>query len=281
LRVLAPIVLFALLLIACGESEKVDKRKKVARVHNTYLYQSDLKGVVTPGSSAEDSIAQVQNYIDDWIRQQAILYQAEKSMSSDLKKIERQMEDYRNSLIIYAFEKELTKQKLDTVVTKEEIEAYYLDNKQDFLLKDHLVKVLYLKLLKTSPDIEKMEQWYKLEGENDLTEVQDYAREYAENFYYDENNWLYFDDIIKEVPLKLDDKLTFIRKRKKIKLEDDSYIYFLNVLDYRLEDGISPMNLEHENIKGRIMNLRIRAFIENTRQDLLNKAYENKSIEIY
>lgn len=61
----------------------------------------------------------------------------------------RQIEQYRNSLIIYAYESELVKQKLDTVVSQAEIESYY--KSQNFHLRENIVLASYVIISKDSP----------------------------------------------------------------------------------------------------------------------------------
>ena len=58
----------------------------------------------------------------------AVLHKAESNLDDDQKSVEKQLEEYRNSLITYAYETELIKQKLDTVVSEDEIAAFYKNN---------------------------------------------------------------------------------------------------------------------------------------------------------
>ena len=72
------------------------------------------------------------------------------------KDFQKQLEDYRKTLIIYSYEKELIRQKLDTNVAQEEIKAFYEENKQNFNLRDDILKVRYLKVAKNAPQIKKI-----------------------------------------------------------------------------------------------------------------------------
>ena len=42
-------------------------------------------------------------------------------------------------------------QKLDTIVSIGEIDSFYKNNKENFVLKDHIVKVNYIKVKKEVP----------------------------------------------------------------------------------------------------------------------------------
>ena len=115
-------------LSACGLlPNNVKGDKPVARVHDSYLYESELSGIVQTGTSKKDSGLLVRNYIDNWARQQLLLSKASLNLSLDdiQGKLDKQIEDYRVSLIIHAYKKELIRQQLDTIITDDQIKEYY------------------------------------------------------------------------------------------------------------------------------------------------------------
>ncbi len=270
--------LFLCLIAACGGEEQKDP---LARVHDKFLYASDLEGLVADGASTADSAEIVQRYIENWTRESVLLHQAEQNLRDFQKEIERQLEDDRRSLIIYAYEKALIQQKLDTSVGIGEIEEYYIQNRENFLLKDFIVKVLYVKMDSTSVVLDQVDKLYKLRKEEHLGELQKICDQHALNFYYDNEAWLYFDDLTKEIPLSVYSKEEFLERGKPIKFEDNGLIYYLNVLDYKLKDNISPLPLQQENITNIIINQRKRELIEQMRLDLYNDALDHQHIEIF
>jgi len=118
LRSLVIIAFLITLLSSCNllPSKAKNKEKAIARVNDKYLYREDLKDVVPAGASATDSIEITAAYINNWVRQELLLKQAEDNLEESNRDFTNQIEQYRNSLIIYAYESELVKQKLDTVV---------------------------------------------------------------------------------------------------------------------------------------------------------------------
>jgi len=130
-----------------------DKKDAVARVYDMYLYPEDLAGVVPSGTSRPDSIAITKNFIRNWIRQKVVLKKAEENLDNEKKDVEKQLSEYRNSLITYAYEKALIEQKLDTTISPKEVEDFYNTNQANFELKDNIIRVIYLKLNKKSPKI--------------------------------------------------------------------------------------------------------------------------------
>ena len=82
----------------------------------------------------------LKNYIDNWIHESLIIHKAETNLNNEQKNVEKQLQDYRNSLITFIYEKALVQEKLDTIVKNSEIEEYYTKNKANFELKDNIIK---------------------------------------------------------------------------------------------------------------------------------------------
>ena len=190
------------------------------------------------------------------------------------------MADYRKDLLIHEMETIKLDEKLDTNVTEEEILNYHRSHKEDFQLNDYLVKVLYLKIPTDAPNVSKIENVYRLQKSGDLATVETYAKIYATNFYYDIESWIYFDDLLKEIPLTDINKDRFILNLSKIRFEDNGFYYFVNILDYKLKNSISPLDFERENIKARILNLRIKETRDQLKKELIDAAYEKNEVTI-
>lgn len=114
--------------VSCQNSKNGNGDRIVATVYDKTLYQSDLQSVLYEGISVNDSLVRTKAFIDNWIRRQLLIHQAENNIDKSELNFSRQLEDYRNSLIIYKYESMLIEQNLDTVVSDEEIAAYIEDN---------------------------------------------------------------------------------------------------------------------------------------------------------
>ena len=282
-KIASYLLLIFFVLNACNNSPKEPEKDAVAKVYDRYLYRSDLKGIVPKAASYRDSINIVKNYIDSWIRQNILLHKAEQNLLKDSiqTKIEKQIDDYRNSLITYAYENELIHQKLDTVVADEEIENYYKNHQNNFELKDNIIKVLYLKLNKKSPKLDKVKLWYKSENPKDKKMLEDYCHEYAMNFFLDDNTWLLFDDLLKEIPIKTYDKEQFLHNNRFIETQDSSSIYLVNIKGFRIKDSISPLSFEKDNIRNIILNQRKLKLIQEMEKQTYNDALEKNEFVVY
>jgi hypothetical protein len=246
----------------------------VAKMGDEILSESELEYRIlqSPDSNKEQ-------LIEHWGMRSLFLNKFDSLSTEQQEEIIYKVKDYKASLIRYEVENRLIEQRLDTVVTEQEMLNYYELNKRDFELSDFIVKVLYIKLPSNAPDLDKINRLYLLKQPKDTLQVTEYANKYAANFFYNKEKWIYFDDILKEIPLDNIDKEKFILSKTKTSFEENGFIYFLNILDYRLKNAPSPFSLERNHIRQRILTNRIATLRDELNKKLIEDAQQ--SYEIY
>jgi hypothetical protein len=279
-KTLWSLILILLITVSCTSNDSEDII--LAKVYDKELKLNSFNYIFQKKElSSKDSITLLENFVKNWIDEQILVHSAQKNEEINLFEINAKAEHYKNTLIIHKNENLYIDKNLDTSFSENEITTYYKNHQDDFQLKDYLVKVLYLKIPIDAPDLNKVNKWYRLYNSESLQLIEAYSKTYATNFYYDDNNWMYFDELTKEIPLKTINKDKFITRKSKIRIDENGFIYFLNVIDYKLKNSISPITFERENIKQKILNIRIKNLRENFKQETIQKAYNEKSVEIY
>ena len=135
-------LMLVLALVSCQNSGNGKNDKPVAAIYDKVLYQSDLQDILYDGISVNDSLVRTKAFIDNWIRRQLLIHQAENNLDKSELDCLKEIEDYRNSLIIYKYESLLISQNLDTVVSDEEIEKYINDNALFDMNKDAVRSII-------------------------------------------------------------------------------------------------------------------------------------------
>jgi len=258
-----------------------DKKNAVARVYDMYLFPEDLAGIVPTGSSRQDSLSITKNFIDNWIKQKVVLHKAEENLDNEKKDVEKQLTEYRNSLITYAYEKALIEQKLDTLISQQEIEDFYSNNQSNFELKDNIIRVIYLKLNRKSPKIEKAKQWFNSDNKKDRELLTEYCHQYALNYFLDDSIWLLFDDLLKEIPIKTYDKEQFLQNNRNIEIEDSLNVYLVNIKGFKVKNSVSPLSFEENNIRTMIINQRKLKLVEEMERQAFENAKKKNDFEVY
>ena len=144
----------------------------LARVHNN-IKHSDIQDMIVEGIIISHSLTIVQNQY--WVRKQLLLDQAEKTLTPDEKDFSKQLEEYRNSLVIYEFESSIISQKLDTVVSLKEIQTYYDQNMQNFELKENIIKADYVQILDDQKQLPRLKKLWQNHDIRSKTEYEKYC----------------------------------------------------------------------------------------------------------
>ena len=118
-------ITIAILITACSNDKK---ENAIARVYDNYLYKDDVKSILNNELSKKDSALLVKSFINSWIEKNIELKKAEENLTATDKDVQQQLDDYRISLINYKYENAFVNEKLDTVVSNQEIVKYYNEN---------------------------------------------------------------------------------------------------------------------------------------------------------
>jgi len=107
---LACLLFVCLLAGQCSNDNAAKEGDKVlAQVYNKVLYQSNLVDVIPESSTPEDSALIVKAYLQRWVREQLLMYEAERNIPKDLN-IDKLVRDYRASLVRFNFEEQIIAQ---------------------------------------------------------------------------------------------------------------------------------------------------------------------------
>ena len=274
-----------ILLAGCDYFQKSSKEVVVAECYGKYLYESDLQGIVPEGASIMDSIQRVSTFIDSWIKRQVLIHQAENNLDKAKLDLKKQMEEYRNSLIIYEYESQLINQKLDTVVREDEIAEYYEQNKEDFQLRNTMVRVAYVILNEDEDKDNKQKATFqKLLSDPDtllLQNIDILANYYAVKSYVDVDQWMRLDDLTNIIPIEIFNAESFLKKNKFVCFDMNEYTYMVRFVDYLLEESTSPLEMVSDNIKSVILARRKQEMLEKMKTSLYEKAKRDRAFEVY
>ncbi|MBL7943048.1 MAG: peptidyl-prolyl cis-trans isomerase [Flavobacteriales bacterium] len=262
---------------ACGRKD-VDI---VARMGDRVLTWEQLQSMIPDGTSASDSSVLAESYINSWAREQSIIASAEANLSAEKQNFEDLIDSYRKSLLIYAYEQEIVRQKLDTVVTDTEVEAYYEANKQNFQLRDYIVKVKFCALPSDHKELKSLRKLFLSPDPEDLVKWVTLCTELKASYFFDEDRWMFLKELQEQVPLEVFSAETFLKKNKTIEFEEGNNYYLLTITDFMLNGSVSPLSFEREKIRELILNQRKAELLNKMRDDLYSQALSKKEIEFF
>lgn len=281
MRKLGLLLVVLLLAAGCGKLVRQSERIVVAECYNDKLYADELEGLIPPSAGKLDSLAQVEAFIDSWVRRKILVHQAEMNLPPSELDFTKQLQDYRNSLVIFAYESQLIDQYLDTVVSQDEIAAYYEDHKENFQVRSTMVRVVYVILDRDSKQEKEFKKLLSDRDTLDMAHLDALASHHAKYASLDVDNWVRLDDFLAIVPVEIYNHESFLRKNRFVSFEKDNFLYMVRFEDYLLEKSVSPIEIEETGIRNIILLKRQKDLIEHMHSDLYEQAKKERVFEIY
>ena len=266
----------------CNFFEPADSRVPVARVNEEYLYEEDIRSLVSENLPPEDSALVVSNFINRWATQKLLLNKAKVNLS-----VEQQMEfenlvrNYRNELYSKAYTDAIISKELDTSVSLGLAEQYYQANGENFVLNEDLVKIRYIKLSKNNSDFNQIKKLFLVFEEEDKNELLDKAIQFIA-YSFNDSVWVGTRQVYdKIVPLTPENNEGLLKKDNFLQLEDSLGVYLVFVEDVRLRGEKAPLEYSLPTIKQILLNKRKLELIKNLEKDITQDAIKNDQFEIY
>ncbi|MBS1625479.1 MAG: hypothetical protein JSS76_01375 [Bacteroidetes bacterium] len=226
----------------------------LARANDDYLYLSDVTGM-TRNMSPKDSADFVVKYSESWVRRKLLLKKAEENVPADELGIDKKVEDYRQSLLLYEYEKELINQKLDKSVTDAEVQAFYDQNKEKFTLESDIYDLQYVEIPTDAPDLDKMRPTIlNPRTDDDINKREGYCKAYAQSYSFADSNWLSAAAVMKRFPITPDElkKIGAAGRFTELKKGPDSYFIYIRTVRHQGEP--SPLEYIRTQIREIVMN---------------------------
>ncbi len=271
--------MMALLLTSC-DYMPWNRSEPLAKVGSKMLYPEDIQDAFPQNISPADSITMLRSIVDTWVKKELILKLAEENLDSKQKDVAALLEEYRSSLLVYRYEQAYIEQRLDTVLTAAEVEQFYNANKQLFTLSSPLVRVLFIKLKKNSPYLERIRGLYRSSKPEDITTLEGLCLQAALRFDYFGDRWIDMEELARELPPNKS-YAEAVAQNRCVEVSDNTYTYLVSIREYRGRDAVAPLEYEQNNIKVMILSRRKQRMIEDLEKRLLRDAKHEESVKIF
>ena len=257
-------------------------RKAVARVNNSFLYQDELSGIIPEGTDPADSVARVTTYINSWIRKQLVINEAMKNIDINEAEVERKVLDYRYSLIGYEYQNYYIKQNLNDSISDKEIQDYYKEGRDNFILKQNIIQGTFIKVPKEAPRTKRIKDLMYSNKEKDVAELKSYCLSFSAAYHLSDSSWIEFDKLAVNSPLaEIPNKIQFLRSYNYYETSDTEFLYFLKIDAYKISDNVSPLEFVKQDIKNIILNKRKVELARKLEDDVYENAAKRKDFEVF
>ncbi len=254
----------------------------VARAFGNTLHWSDLRQVVPVEATPEDSAVMARSYVDNWLREQVLLANAERNLPDVRMDVESRIDDYRNSLIIYAYEQALVEQKLDTAVSHAQLEAYFQQNRKEFALRDDILRARWFTVrAQDARQMRLVERWFTNAAPADLHELELWLARNGVAINDPGDTWMNITQLASQVPVRTPEARDQLSRKGRVVLPDSAGTCFVEVLELRPTGEEPPLQLVQNDIRTILLNQRKVKLLADMRDDLYRQALANGEVEIH
>lgn len=258
-----------------------NRDKKICQVGEHILYASELevrKELFFPHLNDEEAKKKA---IEQWIEQQGVKLEIE-SVSPKVKVAhELSIEDELMQLNLFELENQFITKHLDSIISEQEIQDYYESHRENYKAESYIVRALYIKVPDTVAGVLNIDEHYLLKNDKDLEEIKKYANLYATSFYFEEERWIYFDDLIRGLSISSNTKEALVRNKGKSIFMDNGETHFINILDFRTKSISSPMEVERAGIRRHILKRRVNNLRSTAKETILENVKEKYTVTYF
>ena len=276
------LVLLPLLLCSCNAiSSLIHDDEVVARVGRTKLYKSEVERFIPNMIPAEDSIRLAEQYINTWAMDLLYLDVAETQLTKEELDVTADLEDFRRSLLKYRYEQRYINDRLDTLITEDQIRQYYTAHAEDFELKRPVLKVRFVDVMKDSPNIDAILKMMSSMEYDDIQRADTLAKSTALRWFDSADTWMDAGELAKSFGLDWESMLSHLKGDMiRYEPEDRTDLMAAYVVEIQRK-GTAPLEFVSERIRDILMSARKHDLMNSLERDLLQNALESKKFVIY
>lgn len=255
--------------------------KVVARVGKHKLYESEVNAYIPSGVSIADSTNLALQYINTWATDIIFSDMAQSQLSKAERDVTAELEAYKRDLLRFRYEQRFIGDRLDTLVTEDQMLDFYEKHKNLFTLDRPILKVRFVDILK---NMDKKDQIIRLMSSNkpkDMDEVEGLANKYAIKYFDKSYEWMDAAVLAREFGTDYGQMLAKMNQSYiRMESEDAADIKVAYVREIR-RSGVAPFDFCTDRIREYILSGRKHDLLVALEQSLLKGASDDGQFVIY
>lgn len=253
----------------------------VAEVGRHYLYRSEVASLIPDGTSEEDSLRLALQYVNSWATDLIFLDVAEAQLTKDDLDVSEELEEYRRSLLKYRYEQRYINERLDTLVADSQIDDYYMEHLENFVLEVPVVKARFLRISADSPNLGVIRKKMSSSLIEDL-EAADSLSYFSAVKYTDYNGgWTDMVSLSREFGTDYAELLSLMRNGFIEKEDEYGKMNVAYIADFIPAGEIAPLEYCRPRIRNIIISVRKQKLISDLEQDLLADARDKGKYKVF
>lgn len=280
-RALLYIIVLQLVLVSCDYFGPDTEKVVFARVNNSYLYKEDIEKLIPENTSPEDSVLLVHNYINRWATKELLIEKAKINIPSErMAEFDKLIQEYQNDLLTEAYKDLIVTKQLDTVISEQEYNEYFEENKENFRLNEILIKMRYLQVPKDYAGLNDVKAKFNRYNYKDKAELK------IQEFQFQSSNlndsvWIRKELLLDLLPVLKERESEVLKKSNFTQVEDSLGVYLVKTIDVLNINDSAPLIYIKPTVGQIILNKRKLELIKKLETDITKDAIKTNNFEIY
>jgi len=274
-------IISLIVLYSCDYINQDNLDTPIARVNDSYLYQKDIKNLIFENTSKEDSTLIVANYINRWATKQLLIDQSIINLTQEKQDAYNDLvNQYKTDLYIEAYKSSIVAKRLDSIITIEELEKFYNQNKENFKLNDDLLKIRYIHIDENFSNTKELVEKFKRFDSIDKNELTNLSIKFKA-FNLNDSIWIKNDLLIGVLPVLKQNNNQLLKKTNFTQLQDSLGVYLVQIEAVLKTNDIAPLSYVKPTIEQIVINKRKQEILKKIEKEITIDAIKNKNFELF
>ena len=274
-------IILILLIISC-ELENNSKEEPIARVNDNFLFFSEIQESLDENMSQNDSMLAVNSAINNWASKKLLYEKAIFNLSnSKQNELDLLVKSYESDLYISNYEKEWLKTRVDTIVSKDQLQSYYNDNKNKFRLRQDILLARFIELPIENFNKTQIVRSFRRLNFQDKSYLDSISLQFKSSFIND-SVWLrpelFFNNFKIENIAKYN---RYLKKKSFFEIKDLESLYLVYISDILRKNDYAPMSYVKPTLVQILLNKRKLEMKKQLKTDILKQGIAENNFEIY
>lgn len=274
------VCLVPLLFKTCLSSGDKTESKVLAEVEGERVYLEEALEGMPKGLSAKDSALFVKDFLDNRINDLLVYKKAVENLSQT-KEVEKMVENYRRSLMIYEYQQRVLNERFKSERSEEEIKRYYDEHRSRFTSDNHLIKGIFLKVPSNAPKLASLKQLLAHPDEKNMPRIESYSVQYASVFNYFMDQWTPLNEVVGSVSSLSEKGSGLLLEKHTFEVNENGSCYLLYVSEQVSKGDVAPFEYIKPVVINVMLNAGKTAFLKQLEADLRKKAIEDGALTLY
>ena len=274
-------IILILLIISC-ELENNSKEDPIARVNDNFLFYSDIQESLDENMSQNDSMLAVNSAINNWASKKLLYEKAIFNLSnSKQNELDLLVKSYESDLYISNYEKEWLNRRVDTIVSNDQLQSYYNENKNKFRLRQDILLARFIELPIENFNKTQIVRSFRRLNFQDKIYLDSISLQFKSSFIND-SVWLRPELFFNK--LKIENKANYNRYFKKklfFEIKDLESLYLVYISDIHRKNDYAPMSYVKPTLVQILLNKRKLEMKKQLKTDILKQGIAENNFEIY